>query len=125
MWPFNPNGDRFASVKLNGTVQLWSHQGALLKTLGTHKGEAWTVEVSPDNTYLVSGSSDNTAKVWSPDGQLLHTLTGHQGCYLYRRYQSRLPNYCHRQPEWRREALAPGWPPATGHRDSGNRLSSN
>ena len=75
---FNPNGDRFASVKLNGTVQLWSHQGALLKTLGTHKGEAWTVEVSPDNTYLVSGSSDNTAKVWSPDGQLLHTLTGHQ-----------------------------------------------
>ncbi|MBD2428630.1 AAA-like domain-containing protein [Phormidium sp. FACHB-1136] len=74
---FSASGDRFASVGLNGAVQLWNRQGHLLNTLGAHQGEAWAVAVSPDDTYLVSSGSDNTAKVWGLDGSLLHTLSGH------------------------------------------------
>ena len=38
---------------------------------------------SPDNKYVVSGSSDATIKIWDAvTGQLINTLTGHQNRVL-------------------------------------------
>lgn len=76
---FSASGDQLAAANLDGVVQLWSvADGRLVRTIGRHEVEAWSVAISPDGTYLVSGSADNTAKIWSSQGALLHTLTGHQ-----------------------------------------------
>ena len=41
-----------------------------------------SVAISPDNSFIVTGSNDNTAMIWDArTGELLHTLSGHQGSF--------------------------------------------
>jgi len=39
-----------------------------------HQGSVLTVDISPDNQLIVTGSNDKTAKIWSKQGLLLQTL---------------------------------------------------
>ncbi len=39
-----------------------------------HQGSVLTVDISPDDQLIVTGSNDKTAKIWSKQGLLLHTL---------------------------------------------------
>lgn len=51
---------------------------ALIMTLEGHSGIVSSVAVTPDNSKIVSGSSDHTIKIWDMNtGKLLNTLEGH------------------------------------------------
>ncbi|MBD2182353.1 WD40 repeat domain-containing protein [Planktothrix sp. FACHB-1375] len=39
-----------------------------------HKGSVLSVDISPDNQLIVTGSNDKTVKIWKLDGTLLQTL---------------------------------------------------
>lgn len=44
-----------------------------------HTDEVFSVTITPDGKYIVSGSWDNTIKVWrTKDGKLIRTLKGHR-----------------------------------------------
>ena len=53
--------------------------GRLLNTLEGHYSSVNSVAVTPDNTKIVSGSSDYTIKVWdlTASRRLLNTMEGH------------------------------------------------
>ncbi len=47
----------------------------LLHTLAGHQDFIRSVAISPDNSFIVTGSEDATAKIWyAKTGQLVHTL---------------------------------------------------
>ena len=51
---------------------------SLIHTLIGHNNSVYSVAISPDNKFIVTGSWDKTAKVWdSNTGHLIHTLAGH------------------------------------------------
>ncbi|MEB3884256.1 AAA-like domain-containing protein [Lyngbya sp. CCY1209] len=39
-----------------------------------HNGSVLTVDISPDDQLIATGSNDKTVKIWRRNGQLLHTL---------------------------------------------------
>ncbi len=52
--------------------------GNMLKSLNGHTDSVNSVDFSPDNSLLASGSSDKTIKVWDiATGNLLKSLSGH------------------------------------------------
>jgi WD40 repeat protein len=76
---FSPDGQIIVSGSRD-TVNLWSHDGVLLKTLKGHghPGPVNSVSFSRDGQTIVSASSDTTVKLWSRDGRLLKTIEGHK-----------------------------------------------
>ena len=45
-----------------------------------HTGDVWSVAITPDGEYIVSGSYDDTVKLWRlSDGSLVRTMSGHRG----------------------------------------------
>ena len=80
----SPSGELIASAGADGTVKLWrTSDGALLRTLTGHEGDANGVAFSPDGSYVASAGSDGTVRVWrTQDGRLLHTLTHGGGIVL-------------------------------------------
>lgn len=42
-----------------------------------HKSGVATVDISPDNQIIATGSADKTIKLWKPDGALLKTIKAH------------------------------------------------
>jgi WD40 repeat protein len=78
---FSPNGSRFATVDLEGTiVKVWDlTTGREERTLRGLRGAVANGALSPDGTRLVSVSPENTLMVWdTTTGRLLHTLAGHR-----------------------------------------------
>ena len=52
--------------------------GELINTLSGHSGSTYSVAISSDNKYIISGSFDNTIKIWDMEKkELIYTLTGH------------------------------------------------
>jgi len=75
---FSPDGKTIASGSQDGTIELWSIDGRLLKTLKGHEYRVWSVSFSPDGKTIASGGSDGTIELWSIDGRLMKTLKGHE-----------------------------------------------
>ncbi|HML19640.1 MAG TPA: hypothetical protein PKD74_03630 [Candidatus Dependentiae bacterium] len=49
-------------------------------TLSVNTGSISSVAISPDNTFIITGSADNTAIIWdAKTGKQKHTLQGHTG----------------------------------------------
>ena len=46
--------------------------------LSTHIGSVFTVDISPDDQFIVTGGEDKTVKLWQANGRLLYSLAGHQ-----------------------------------------------
>lgn len=65
--------ERGEQVEAAGTVELWSRNGKLLKSLD---GSAVDVSFSPDSKTLAA-ASDNIVLLWSRDGKKLQTFKGH------------------------------------------------
>jgi WD40 repeat protein len=63
------------------TVCVWDiRRGVLHKQLLGHEGWIWSVAVSPDCAYVISGSQDCTVRVWRiEDGRLIATFYGEDG----------------------------------------------
>ncbi len=77
---FSSDGASFVSASLDGTVRLWSTNGALIGTFEGHKAEVTAVAFGPDGTQLASGSVDGTIKLWDrAAGTCLFTISAHSG----------------------------------------------
>ncbi|MBW4561527.1 MAG: hypothetical protein KME32_10310 [Mojavia pulchra JT2-VF2] len=52
--------------------------GPLVRTILGHSGSIYTVALTPDGKYIISGSDDKTIKVWNwQTGEEVRTLAGH------------------------------------------------
>jgi WD40 repeat protein len=60
-----PNGKIAISGGMAGYLTAYSTRtGKILREFSGHTGDIWGVAVSPDNKWLVSGSSDQTVRLW-------------------------------------------------------------
>ncbi|MFB2891790.1 caspase family protein [Aerosakkonemataceae cyanobacterium BLCC-F50] len=74
---FRHDGQIIASASLDNTINLWSRNGQLIRTLKGHKGMVYDVKFSPDDRIIASASEDKTIKLWkSSDGKLIRTIKG-------------------------------------------------
>lgn len=73
-----PSGKEFLTCCRDGSINLWSVEGVLLRTLVGHKDQAITGCFSPDGQYITTGSRDETAILWTVEGNMLKILKGHQ-----------------------------------------------
>ncbi|OCL95758.1 caspase family protein [Aliarcobacter thereius] len=64
--------------KLSNFDIKWNGNSDFYKTLNGHSNSVYSVVISSDNRYIVSGSRDNTVKLWDVNsGKLLKTFYGH------------------------------------------------
>lgn len=75
---FNPSGDVLATAGTDGSLKLWTLDGALTAATAAHTSYA-TISFSPDGLLLISSGSkswseDGTIKIWSPQLELLDRL---------------------------------------------------
>ncbi|PSR15912.1 hypothetical protein C8255_20585, partial [filamentous cyanobacterium CCP3] len=74
---FSRQGVTIATASADRTVNLWSRDGELIKTLSGHTDIVMDVQFSNhDDSLLFSASDDKTIRVWR-DGRLVVTLIGH------------------------------------------------
>ncbi|MFD0035585.1 protein kinase [Streptomyces sp. NPDC127172] len=71
-----PEGSRSGG----GVIRIWDlDTGECLRVLTGHVSEVTALNVSPDNRFVLSGSTDNTARLWEfESGRCLRTLRGHK-----------------------------------------------
>jgi WD40 repeat protein/energy-coupling factor transporter ATP-binding protein EcfA2 len=71
-----------------GLVGLFDEQGLPIEkffegigknTKDIHQGVVTSVAISPDGSYVVSGSEDKTIKLWNKEGKVIQQLNGHSG----------------------------------------------
>ena len=72
------------SCRGRDSIIIWdAESGENIRTLEGHSEAVYSVDITPDNKKVVSGSRDKTAKIWSmDDGKLLYTFQGHTN-YVY------------------------------------------
>ncbi|MBN1233556.1 MAG: T9SS type A sorting domain-containing protein, partial [Candidatus Coatesbacteria bacterium] len=63
------------------TLKYWRiSDGSCIRTFTGHSGTVYSVAISPDGQYALSGSRDYTLKYWRiSDGSWIRTFTGHSG----------------------------------------------
>jgi WD40 repeat protein len=83
---FSPDGQRILTASDDHTARVWSIDGRLLATLGSHidpvqrfdRDPIGRAAFSPDGKRVVTAGLDTAARVWNAaDGRLLATLQGH------------------------------------------------
>ncbi len=81
----------FNQSRNDRTGHLWSiESGKLWKTLEGHKNIVYSVQFSPDDKLLASGSRDGTVKLWSTEsGKVVHTFKARNSDY----YKARWVNF--------------------------------
>jgi WD40 repeat protein len=77
---FSPDGKLIASASDDKTVNLWSRDGNLIKTLEGHSDRVFGVAFSPDGKLLASASKDKTVILWNLD---LDDLIGRGDSWLH------------------------------------------
>jgi hypothetical protein len=73
-----PSGKEFLTCCRDGSVNLWTQEGVLLRTLVGHKDQVITGCFSPNGQNIATGSRDETAILWTVEGNMLNVLNGHQ-----------------------------------------------
>ncbi|MDI1277976.1 TIR domain-containing protein [Methylobacter sp.] len=77
----NANGTRVVIGGRNGNLTLWDLDAAeCLASLDGHSSHLYSVQMTADEMFAVSGSHDRTVKIWNlATGRCVATLEGHQG----------------------------------------------
>jgi WD40 repeat protein len=77
---FNPaDPHQFTSGGADGTVKLWTLDGALQSTLTGHDDAVTRVDYSANGNILASSSSDSTIKLWQVDqARMISSLKRHK-----------------------------------------------
>ena len=66
---YNQSGDLLFSASKDSVPNVWrTLNGERLGSFHGHEGVVWSMAVSADSEFLVTGSGDNTARVWSVNG---------------------------------------------------------
>ncbi|MBO1065893.1 MULTISPECIES: WD40 repeat domain-containing protein [Nostocales] len=77
MVTFSADKSLIASASADTTINLWSPNGILVRTLSGHDDVINSLSWSPDSQMLASASQDKTIKLWNRKGKLVKTLLGH------------------------------------------------
>jgi WD40 repeat protein/serine/threonine protein kinase len=69
----------YINYKIDYTLRLWDlFTGECLRAFEGHTEQINSVAVSPDSSYVLSGSEDKTLRLWDfSTGEFLHTFEGH------------------------------------------------
>ncbi len=62
---FTPDGKKFITAHRGNTLNIWSLDGQLDKTLHGHSADVNTVQVTADGKFAVSASADGTFRIWN------------------------------------------------------------
>jgi len=73
---YNYEGDLLVTAGKDSTINLWVvSSGELVGSFDGHNGAVYSIDITRDSKYLLSGSADNTAKVWELlTGKLVATI---------------------------------------------------
>ncbi|VXD13007.1 conserved hypothetical protein [Planktothrix serta PCC 8927] len=72
------NGEFIATSGKGNVIQIWTSDGALMRTLKKHQAVIRDVALSADGLMAASASDDGTVKLWQRNLYLLTPLSGHQ-----------------------------------------------
>ncbi|HMD01945.1 MAG TPA: hypothetical protein VKG44_03165, partial [Candidatus Baltobacteraceae bacterium] len=61
---FSPTGEMIATTYKDGTVALWTSDGAVFAWLRGHQGETVAADFAPNGDLLVTGGSDGKVFMW-------------------------------------------------------------
>lgn len=63
---WNSVGTQLATGSYDGFARIWSSDGALLSTLGQHKGPIFALKWNKSSNYILSAGVDKTTIIWNP-----------------------------------------------------------
>lgn len=63
-YTFTPDGKYILSAGANGVLEIYDINGKRVSNLVGHTAKVWSVAVSGDGKWAVSGGSDQTVKLW-------------------------------------------------------------
>lgn len=65
------------------TINMWKRDGTYVKSLSGHSTSVWSVGISKNADYLVSGSFDNNFRLWDiAEGKTLHVFENNKKSVL-------------------------------------------
>lgn len=69
---YTNDGRHFLSGGDN-SIKIWKNDGTFVKSLTGHSTAVWSIDISKDDKYIVSGSFDNNFRIWDIyAGETLH-----------------------------------------------------
>ncbi|MEM9536073.1 MAG: AAA-like domain-containing protein [Cyanobacteria bacterium P01_E01_bin.45] len=78
---FSRSGDALVATVLD-RVKVWTLDGVLLTELEGHSNRVSSLDISPDNTQIVTASDDATLRLWDIDGMPIAEFNGHRNSVL-------------------------------------------
>ena len=76
-----PDGDRFLVGRRDGSVQLWTLDGRLIRAFVGHRDAVDCLDVDPAGQSFLSGSGEGTIRVWDLDSGLCTVAFGSKHSY--------------------------------------------
>lgn len=75
---WNAEGEKLATGSYDGYARIWSSDGALVSTLGQHKGPIFALKWNKRGNYILSAGVDKTTIIWdSASGEATQQFSFH------------------------------------------------
>ncbi len=83
---WSPDGARVAVHNMEGSVSLWTAEGASVRERAVSPLAVGNVEFSPDGSLVVAACADNALHVWDREGEEVAVLRGHRAAVPMARF---------------------------------------